>query len=133
MSITDMLVIYIVALLAGTGVGGGGLLVIYLTAVLSMRQAEAQAINLIFFIFSAAAALPYHIKREKIDLKITVFCAAFGIFGSFIGGSFRSILPEETVRAIFGAMLIATGTVSLFKRQKEAEVSVSADKSCKNV
>ena len=65
------------AFLAGTatgvlsafGVGGGSLLLIYLTAFAGFSQQAAQGINLLYFLPAAAAALPAHRKNGLLDRK----------------------------------------------------------------
>ena len=43
--------------LSGLGVGGGSLLILWLTLVLGMEQGEARTVNLLFFLPAAAVAL----------------------------------------------------------------------------
>ena len=116
MHLTDMIAAFTIATLAGTGVGGGGLFVIYLTLISGIGQSHAQAINLVFFIAASAAALPYHLKRRRLNLKIILLCAPLGILGTFLGGILRESLDESLVRSAFGIMLILTGSYSLLKR-----------------
>ena len=113
----DMLAAAITATLAGTGVGGGGLFVIYLTAMGLCSQRDAQALNLVFFISAAVAALPFHLKRHKIPLKRVLLIILLGCVGTLIGGFIRRILPENALRGVFGVMLIATG-LTTFMRKK---------------
>ena len=49
--------------LSGFGVGGGTLLLIYLTAFAGLPQEQAQGINLLYFLPAAAASLPAHAKN----------------------------------------------------------------------
>jgi len=58
-----------VSALAGLGVGGGGLLVIYLTIVKDIPQIESQGLNLLFFVAAGAASLIIHIKKRRLDAK----------------------------------------------------------------
>ena len=53
MDIIDTVVAFFASALAAMGVGGGGLLVIYLTLVRATEQISAQGINLFFFLFSS--------------------------------------------------------------------------------
>ena len=46
--------------LSGLGIGGGSLLVLWLTAVLSMEQRMAQGINLLFFLPAALVSCLFH-------------------------------------------------------------------------
>ena len=50
MRMFDIIISFICALLAGMGVGGGGILIIYLTLFKNLPQATAQGINLLFFV-----------------------------------------------------------------------------------
>ena len=50
-------------ILSGFGVGGGTLLLVYLTAVAGVEQHQAQGINLLYFLPAAAMALPGHWKN----------------------------------------------------------------------
>lgn len=119
LSAIDMAAVFITAALAGTGVGGGGLLVIYLTMVAGYSQTNAQAVNLLFFIAAALAALPYHAGKRKINKRAVFLCSALGIIGAIFGGALRDLLDPSAIRKIFGIMLIITGTGTLFKRKRE--------------
>ena len=123
MSVLDMAAIFTVAILAGTGVGGGGLLVIYLTMVAGYPQLNAQAVNMVFFIAAAVSALPYHAGRRTINVRAVVVCASFGVVGAFLGGKLREILDPSAVRSLFGAMLIVTGGMVLFRKKKNTPSS----------
>lgn len=115
MSLTDMIAAFTVATLAGTGVGGGGLFVIYLTLIGKVPQTTAQAINLIFFISASSAALVYHLKHRRLNLRLIAISIVFGVIGTLLGGILRQRLDESAVRSAFGVMLILTGGYSLFK------------------
>ena len=51
------------------GVGGGGLLVIYLTAIKDIPQLAAQGINLLFFLPSAFVSVLLQLKELKNNKK----------------------------------------------------------------
>ena len=52
----------VTGVLSGFGIGGGTLLLIYLTAFAGVEQTLAQGINLLYFLPAAATALPSHLK-----------------------------------------------------------------------
>lgn len=54
-------------MLSGFGIGGGTLLLIYMTAFAGVPQNLAQGVNLLYFLPTAATALPAHIKNGYID------------------------------------------------------------------
>lgn len=107
-----------VSVLAGTGVGGGGLFILYLSAVCAVPQANAQAINLVFFICAALAALPYHITHRKMDAKRLLICTVFAIAGTLIGTLVRQRLSEDSIRTVFGVMLVVTGARTLLRKKR---------------
>ena len=53
-------------ILSGFGIGGGTILMIYLTAFAAFPQKIAQSINLLYFIPTAAAALILHSKHHQL-------------------------------------------------------------------
>lgn len=55
--------------LSGLGVGGGSLLILWLTLVLNMDQPMARTINLLFFIPSAIITSLFRWKQGALDLK----------------------------------------------------------------
>lgn len=110
-----------VAILAGTGVGGGGLFVLYLAAICSYPQPKAQAVNLVFFIFAAAASLIYHLRHRRISPSAIAFCTLFAVGGTLIGTAIRNLLPENVLRIVFGIFLVAVGTRTLFAKEKSPE------------
>ena len=114
----DVFASAIIAALAGMGVGGGGLLVLYLVFVKNMEQVEAQGINLVFFICAAVSAMFYHIRKRRIDLRLTAYLCVFGLVGAVAGAVTASVLEPDTVRRIFGWMLIISGGAVLFLRKK---------------
>ena len=121
MSIFDIAAGIIFGALAGMGIGGGGLIVIYLTLFRDYSQTDAQAANLIFFIVAAAASLLIHFKRRKIKFFPVIFLTLGGIFGSFAGSLVMSLIPREITRKLFGIMLVSTGIITLSKTKRKRE------------
>ena len=62
--ILNIIVGFLVAMLMGMGVGGGGLFVIFLTLCLNFGQINAQGTNLMFFIITIIASFLVHIKKR---------------------------------------------------------------------
>ena len=59
--------------LSGFGIGGGSLLILYMTSFTEVNQYAAGGINLLYFLFCAPAALVSHIKN-KLCLLYTSRC-----------------------------------------------------------
>ena len=104
----------IIATLSGMGVGGGGLLVIYLTLFEGVEQIIAQGANLCFFIIAAIASTVYNLKKKKIVLKITFILSLFGVLGALGGAHIAGIIDPSILRKTFGTMLVLGGISSFF-------------------
>ena len=115
----DAAAAFAVGTLAGIGVGGGGLLVIYLVLFRHINQIEAQGINLAFFVLSAAASLPIHLKKRRFSWFTVITLSASGLIGAWIGSSLAKICPPDIVRKCFGGLLIFSGLLELFSKKEE--------------
>lgn len=110
-----LLAAFAAAILSGLGIGSAGIFVLYLTLVAGFPQPEAQAINLLFFLLSAGAALLYHARERKIPLRVVLFLVACAIPGAIAGCILVRVLDATVIRKLFGGMLVATGIPALFR------------------
>ncbi len=104
--------------LAGIGIGGGSLLMLWLTLIVGMGPFEARCVNLMFFIPTALCASLFRWKQgtlnvKKLALPILLGSAAAGFF-SWVSGS----MDTEFLKKIFGVLLLLTGVRELFYRPK---------------
>ena len=95
--------------LSGFGIGGGSLLMVWMTAVLSMEQKAAQGINLLYFLPTAAAALIFHAKNRMIDRKAVIPAAVAGCVTAAAGAFLAQSVQMELLRKLFGGFLILVG------------------------
>ena len=102
--------------LSGFGLGGGTLLLIYLTTFAGMAQTAAQGINLLYFLPAAAAALPSHIKNGYIERSTAVPAILAGLVCSGIASWAATALDVELLRHCFGVFLLLIGIVELFRK-----------------
>lgn len=102
--------------LSGFGVGGGTLLLIYLTAFAGMEQPLAQGINLLYFLPAAATALPSHIKNGYIDRKTAIPAMIAGLICSAAAAWVATALDVELLRKCFGVFLLYIGITELFRK-----------------
>ena len=109
----SLIAAFLVAILSGLGVGGGGLFVIYLVLFTSLLQLQIQGINLAFFLFSSAASLSIHLTKRKIFWAAVAIMSASGIVGAILGSMLSAKADEALLRKIFGAMLVISGIISL--------------------
>lgn len=107
--------------LSGIGVGGGSLLMLWLTLVLEMPHSTARTINMLFFIPSAIIASMFRWRQGKLDLQ-KLFPA---IIGGCISAAVFSLssrqMDMEMLKKLFGILLLFTGLRELFYRQRKAK------------
>ena len=111
----------VLGFLAGLGVGGGSLLMLWLTMAVGMEYGQARIINLLFFLPSALIATLFHRKQGSVSIKkiqpaILTGCIAAALF-SFLGSRIDTVLLKKC----FGGLLLLTGLRELFYRPRNAK------------
>ena len=106
--------------LAGLGVGGGTLLLVFLTLVLHMEQTMAQGINLLFFLPSAAFALPAHIKKGYVRKELLLPAILCGLLAAGGGVWLAHWLDTAVLRKLWGGLLLFAGGLLLFNYPKDS-------------
>lgn len=105
-------------ILSGFGIGGGSLLMVWLTAALSMEQATAQGINLLYFLPTSLGALIFHIRNHKICWRAVLPAAICGTLAAALSASLAVGLEVELLRKLFGGFLLAVGVLEFFRKGK---------------
>lgn len=118
MSIGALLAGLFSGIIASMGMGGGAVLLIYLSAFLSKPQLFSQGVNLLFFIPIGIMAVIIYAKRGKIKFKKTIPLAVFGLIGSGLGILITTALSAEFITKIFAFFLITLGVIEIFKKDK---------------
>ncbi len=120
-SIWDTLVSFLTALCSGMGIGGGGLLTVYLSLYRRADHLTAQGINLLCFLCAAAASLACPAPREEFSLPKQTVLSMGGIGAVFalLGSLCSALLPGQVFRMLFGIFLCAVGLKGLLGQKKE--------------
>lgn len=112
---------FLVAVLTGLGVGSGGIYILYLTLIKDIPQAEAQGMNLIFFITATLAAAAVNLIKKRISFVCIAFTVPLGILGA-VGGSYvASVVKSETLGIMFGVLLMVIGISGFIKLRKKGK------------
>lgn len=106
---------FLSGLLCSMGFGGGTVLIIFLTSVLSFAQTRAQGINLLFFIPCAVYSLIIYSKNKLIDKSKVIPLALGGVIGVGIGYLLLQSIPTEYLSKLFGGFVILLGIRQLWK------------------
>lgn len=115
----------VTGVLSGFGVGGGTLLLIYMTAFAGVEQQVAQGINLLYFLPTAGAALPAHFKNGCVDKKTAKPAILAGLAGTAAAAWAATGLHVDLLKRFFGAYLLYIGLRELFRKPAAASSSDS--------
>lgn len=111
----------ILGFLAGLGVGGGSLLVLWLTLVVGMPHPHARILNLLFFIPAAVISSLFRWKQGSLNYRkvfpaVIAGCIAAGLFSLL-----SRYLELEFLKKLFGGLLLITGVREIFYKPKKQQ------------
>jgi uncharacterized membrane protein YfcA len=122
----DFTVAFLAAAAGALGIGGGAVLLLYLTAFAGVAQMTAQGMNLVFFLPVAAVAVFFHARAKLIDYKAALFCGGFGVLGTAAGFWLARSMDETLLARSFALLLLALGLRELFARPEKHRSSSSS-------
>ena len=104
--------------LSGLGVGGGSLLLLWLTLVLGRPQETARVMNLMFFLPCAFLATLFRWKQSRPDWRLAVPAILAGLLGALLGNFLGPRLDVEILKKAFGILFIVCGIRELRYKPK---------------
>ena len=113
----------VLGFLTGLGIGGGSLLIIWLTAVLGTDAATARGINLLFFLPGALIAVLFRKKQGSIQWKHVLPPAIAGCIAAAVFSWFSTDWDTQILKKLFGGILIAAGIRELLWKTKRKRSS----------
>ena len=111
----------ILGLLAGLGIGGGSLLIMWLTLIMDMPHSTARAINLMFFIVAAGTVSLFRWKKGSLDIKSILPAILGGCIAAGLCSWLGMQIDQTILKKIFGGLLLITGLRELFYRPRKAK------------
>lgn len=112
-----MIYITVIAFLSGIaasmGLGGGTVLILFLTMSEGISQRAAQGINLIFFIPAAALSLWLHSKNGFVEWKKIIPAVIAGTLSACAFAIAANSVSQGISRKLFGAFILFMGMRSL--------------------
>ncbi len=106
-------------ILSGFGIGGGTLLLLWLTLMAGMDQLQAGGVNLLYFVCCALPALWGHWKSGLIEKRAVLWCVLAGAPACIAASLLASRMDVTLLRRLFGAFLLFVGFRELFSKGKE--------------
>lgn len=110
----------VLGFLSGLGIGGGSLLIVWLTTVLHTDPLTARSINLLFFIPSALAACIIRFRRGDLDWKTPIPAIIAGCICAALGSLIAGMLDVQLLKKLFGVILLIAGAKELLYRDRKA-------------
>ena len=104
--------------LSGLGVGGGSLLLLWLTLVTGEPQATARVMNLMFFVPCALIATVFRWKQSKADCHLALPAIFAGLLGALLGNWLGPRLDTALLKKAFGILFLLCGIRELSYRPK---------------
>ncbi|MCB9163220.1 MAG: sulfite exporter TauE/SafE family protein [Flavobacteriales bacterium] len=120
LDLQSIVLLLLVGLAAGilsgfVGIGGGVIMVPALIWLLSYSQQQAQGTSLAVLMFPVVfLAVRNYYKAGAIDPKVVGFIAVAFVVGSYFGSKWSLALPMETVRKVFGAVILLVALKMIF-------------------
>ena len=108
----------VLGFLSGLGVGGGSLLLLWLTLVVGEPQETARVMNLMFFLPCALIATFFRWKQSKPDWNLALPAIAAGLVGAVMGNLIGPRLDAQLLRKAFGVLFLITGIRELRFKSK---------------
>ena len=108
-------------IISGFGIGGGSLLMVWLTAVAGMEQMIAQGINLLYFIPTSIGALYSHIKNKMIIWSVILPAAILGSITAACGAFIANLISVKLLHKLFGVFLCFVGVKELLTKPSSRE------------
>lgn len=106
-------------ILSAWGVGGGTLLLLVMTLLLGVDQRTAQAVNLLFFLPTAASALVCHARSGCLDKPVLRSAVPWAAASAAAGAWIATAVDPALLRRPFGVYLLLSGISLLWPGKKK--------------
>ena len=104
--------------LAGIGVGGGSLLMLWMTLVAGIPHHQARVLNLIFFLPTALISSFFRWKQGNLHLQKVLPAIIAGCISAAIFAWLSTQIDTQMLKKLFGILLLATGLREIFYRPR---------------
>ena len=105
---------FVTGVLASLGVGGGMVLIIYMTVFGGFDQLSAQGINLIYFLPIALLSVIIHSKNHLVEWKKILPSLITGVIFALIGAAAARYIGSPLLKKIFAVFILLIGFKALF-------------------
>ena len=100
--------------LSGLGIGGGSLMLLWLTLGAGLSPDTARQINLLYYIPTALIATALRRSRSLAPGSVLWTAALCGIMGTILGSFLGTLADEALLRKAMGGLFLLTGIREFF-------------------
>ena len=101
-----LLISTLLGLLSGLGIGGGSLMILWLTLVEQLPFPDAKTLNLLFFLPPAILSTLIRVLRKELALKRLLPAALAGCASAFVFSRLSQGWDASLLRRLFGGLLL---------------------------
>lgn len=105
--------------LAGMGVGGGSLLLLWLTQVAGFPQPQARILNLLFYLPAAVTATLFRGRRQNIPPDAAIPGLVAGCAAAALCALLARAIDTARMQKLLGCLLIVIGLREVFYRPRK--------------
>lgn len=106
-------------LIGSMGMGGGAVLMIYLSVFSDTAQTKSGGINLIFFIPIAIFSVVIYLFKKQIKIKPVLLTVSTGVVGAVLGVLAAQKIGDNFLSKIFGGFLLVLGITELLSKNRQ--------------
>ena len=106
------------------GLGGGSIMIPIMVLLMGMTQQQAHGTSLAVMIppVTLPAVIAYYLTRNpdgsrNVDVRVAAWMAVGVLFGSYFGARIANSLPKESLKLVFGFLLIYVAGYTVFGKE----------------
>ena len=108
----------ILGFLAGLGIGGGSLLILWLTLVVGLEHTAARILNLLFFIPTATISSIFRWRQGTLAISTVLPAVLAGCLSAACFSIIGRHMDAELLKRLFGILLLITGAKEVLYKPK---------------
>ena len=119
MDILTIIAGFLTGVAASMGLGGGFILIIFLTVFADVSQVQAGGINLLFFLPIALISIFIHTKNKLVEWRLILPICIAGAVGVAVGALLLGIVNEKLLQKLFAGLLVFVGLCEVFHKKEK--------------
>lgn len=117
----NLIVATVLGFLTGLGIGGGSLLILWLTLVLGLDHFTSRGIVLLFFMPAAVISSIFRWKQGRISIRSSLPAMVSGCLAAILFSWLSTKIDTHILDQFFGIILIGAGIRELLYKKKRQE------------